>query len=231
VDDVGIKIFKCTSDARREVRKLIPFHLFDLTRLPGIPNQHALCSLHAGILTDTAGAERGFIVQEWATGATLDEWAAAGKAGMLTGTQLPTLVCQLFLGIIIPLWHKGTIWWDIRDANFVFCDRRNWLTMIDADSLAAYSGEILDAPTKWDAREKGRRTALARLRQMMVRLVVAYSGTAKGNSETEVRAAWTELLEPALQCLGRKPGQDEICRSGVDGFIRRLEKSGLLGAE
>jgi hypothetical protein len=230
-NDVAVKIFKCNDDAQRAVRRLIPFHLSELARLPGIPNAHVQRSLDAGTLVDPSGAERGYVVQEWAPGLTLEQWAHAGAARKLARPQLRAIISQLFLDIIVPLWHSGTIWWDIRDANFVFCDQRGFLTMIDADSLAAYAKEILDVPTTWDAREKGRKTALARLRQMTNRLILAHGSAAKGGTEIEVRTAWSTILEPALQSLGRQLGQDEVCRSHVQGFIKHLEQTGLLGVD
>jgi hypothetical protein len=230
IDEVAVKIFKCTNDAQREARKLIPFHLSELARLPGIPNPHVQRSLRAGNMVDIAGAQRSYIVQQWAPGASLERRAIGLVPRDRFSPQLWALLHQLFLAIIIPLWHEGTIWWDIRDANFVFCDRRSFLMMIDADSLAAYSREILYSPTRWEAREKGRRTALARLRQMTMRLIVAQGQGIKANIEAEVRTMWNAILEPNFQLLGRRPEQDGICRSSFASFIERLEERGLLGA-
>ena len=64
-----------------------------------------------------------------------------------------------FAGAIIPLWSEGTIWWDIRDANFCWDQAARRLTLIDTDSLAAYADEIQQRPAVWQRREKGPRGA------------------------------------------------------------------------
>jgi predicted NAD-dependent protein-ADP-ribosyltransferase YbiA (DUF1768 family) len=203
---VGVKVFKTNTDAAREAATLVPFHRDRLARLPGIPNPRVQTSLDAGFATDTRGRRRGFIVQQWVCGDTLEDWIRRRWA--CEPAPLPviaSLLTQLLADIVVPLWSAGTIWWDVRDANFCFDADTGQLNMIDVDSPAAYAGEIIDTPATWIRRGKGRLTALARLRNMTLRLVLA-TGPASGKvrATAKVNTAWAPL-ESALLALGTGP--------------------------
>jgi hypothetical protein len=169
------------------------------------------------------------VVQEWVRGSSLEDclryrWPTAHPEGGL----IRSLIEQLFAGIVIPLWHAGTIWWDIRDANFCYCRERGLLRMIDIDSLGAYSREILNRSGRWDAREKGRLTALARLRRMCVRLLCAQQMGSISRIEKTLQHAWSSILEPELRQLGRKADSDQVARAALERFIAVLEQVGLF---
>jgi len=80
------------------------------------------------------------------------------------------LARQILEDIIIPLWGKGLIWWDIRDAKWCFDPDRHKPCEIDCDSLAAYASEILSSSDDWTRREMERITAFPRLRQTCWRI-------------------------------------------------------------
>ena len=225
---IGLKVFKDSADARREARGLIPFHRDLVHRLPGLPCAHVQRSLTAGTWP-CQGGERAFVVQEWVVGASLEDlirrrWPAAP----LDGGRVRSLLQQLFGGLVIPLWAQGLVWWDVRDANFCYDEPAGRLTMIDSDSLAAFADEILDTPKVWQRREKGRQTALARLRQMTVRLVLAQGLRPRRRAEEGVAEAWRQELEPALAVLGRVPAGLQSAQKGLTRFEERLEQAGLL---
>src|SRR5262249_34424605 len=143
------------------------------------------------------------------------------------GRHARDLIEQLFGGIIIPLWSAGTVWWDVRDANYCVTPVGR-LQLIDVDSLAAYADEILDTPDDWERRTKGKDTALARLRQMTIRLVLAQGSKGKSKIEKAVRDAWQSDLEPALRALGQSPNSGEVGSAALARFIERLRSNGLL---
>lgn len=220
VADVGVKVFKATPDARREAAKLLPFYRHHIHRLPGLPNQRVQRHLEAGALTDRLGEERAFLVQEWVEGDTLEELVRRRWPGApIAGTLARSLIEQLLGGIVIPLWAAGTIWWDVRDANYCLCARTHRLMMIDVDSLAAYADEILETPAVWARRDRGRLTALSRLRQMCGRLLLAQAPPSKKKIETALAQAWEAELVPALSRLG-KSEKREAAEASLQRFLR-----------
>jgi hypothetical protein len=229
IDEIGLKLFKTTRDAEREAAKAIAFHTGELGRLPGIPNPLVQRSLAAGVHHDGRDERRSYVVQEWVPGATLEDclriiWPVRPPDGDL----VCSIIEQLFGRIVIPLWHAGTIWWDIRDANFCYCEKRQLLRMIDVDSLGAYAREILDPNRCWKAREKGRATALVRLRRVCARLVCAQSNVAKAKIEKALRDAWMSSLEPELRLLGVKADGDRAARAALGSFIDALRQMRLV---
>jgi hypothetical protein len=225
ISEVALKIFKTTQDARREGQRVVRFHREELHRLPGWPNAHIQKPLCAGLGTAGACGERAYIVQEWVPGNTLDELTSKSS---LKGPEVRSIIEQLFGRIVMPLWSKGTIWWDFRDANFCYDATTESLKMIDVDSLAAYAEEILTTPDLWTRREKGRATAIGRLRQMTSRLIRAQSHPVSSR-EARFRAAWQAELEPALSALSKSDSLDANLSLSV--FLRCLESEGLLAAE
>jgi hypothetical protein len=224
IAEVGIKLFKTSPDAQKEARRAVEFHARQLAHLPGLPNPHVQRSVTAGIGRDGQGGKRGYVVQEWVRGFTLEYcvrtlWSATPAEG----ASIRTIIDQLFAGIIIALWQAGTVWWDIRDANFCYCSERKLLRMIDVDSLSAYSQEILGSAVHWHAREKGRATALPRLRQLCIRLLRSQRGHPKSKVESVWRELWSSIFEPELRLLGLRPGQDQAARAALDRVIAELE--------
>jgi hypothetical protein len=219
---LGVKVLKTTRDAQNQARQLVPFHRDLLARLPGIPHSHVQKSFTAGLRRDAQGAERAYIVQEWVEGDTLDDlvrrhWPPSPP----TAEVVRSILEQLLGAIIIPLWALGTVWWDIRDANYCYSSASRRLTLIDVDSLAAYTDEILLTPGVWERRNKGQRTALARLRQMGIRLVKV-QGTGVRKVEGRFRALWEAELEPALLRLGHEPGAGERAQEALGRFLDGL---------
>lgn len=229
IDEIGIKLFKTTADAQREARRAVEFHAREIGRLPGLPNPLVQRSLGAGMRPDQEGDRRGYVVQEWVAGESLEDCLRVKWRGAPIDAELVRgLLRDLFSGIVIPLWQAGTIWWDVRDANFCLSAADGRLRMIDVDSLAAYAQEILGASSRWDAREKGRETALARLRRLTARLLAARHGAHKARIEGGLPHVWSSVLEPQLRLLGRKPAQDEAARAALEELFAALAQAELL---
>jgi hypothetical protein len=221
IAQIGVKVFKTTPDAWREGRSLVEFHNHRLPRLPGLPHPRVQRSLEAGIHRQ-GGQERLYVVQEWIAGASLEDLLRrVWPREPLSGSQARALIEELLGGIVLPLWSVGTVWWDVRDANFCYDRECEHLVMIDVDSLAAFADEILDTPTLWTRRSKGRSTALARLRQMTIRLTLAQGLRPRSRVEQTVTRAWNEVLEPALLRLGQGSDEERAARLALASFVPR----------
>jgi hypothetical protein len=229
VGDIGVKVFKTTADATREARHVVPFHGASLHRLPGLPNERVQRSLDAGFRRDRQSQERAFIVQQWVEGDTLEDLLRRRWPGRpADGACVRSILQQLLGGIIIPLWGQGTVWWDVRDANYCYSAATDRLALIDVDSLGAYAEEILHTPHVWAKRDKGRATALARLRQMAVRLVLAQGLRGRQKVEASLSEVWQAELEPALSGLGKGAGRTHEAEVALQRFFDHLESRGLL---
>ena len=126
------------------------------------------------------------------------------------------------------VWSEGTIWWDIRAANYCWDSTSGRLTLIDVDSLAAYAEEILQTPTLWERRDKGRETALTRLRGLTMRVLLAQEvSVTKKAVETALLQAWRSELESALRALGRDLARRNDLKTeaiaSLRSFLDRLE--------
>lgn len=216
--EVGLKLFKLTPDGMRAGRTAAHFQKHLRPRLPGLPNGHVQATVAAGSQASCDGI-RHFVVQDWARGETLEElhrgrWA---RNPPVAGETVEILA-QLLRDIIVPLWSVGTIWWDVRDANLCWDAERQHLMLIDVDSLAAYASEIVDTPHVWTRRDKGRRTALGRLRNVTLRLATA--GRTPASIRRELETAWNSV-EPVLMALGHVPVD---AAQAIDGFLRQFER-------
>jgi hypothetical protein len=222
IAQIAVKLFKTSADAWREGRSLVEFHNRQFPRLPGLPHPRVQRSLEAGIQHQGC-QERIYVVQEWVGGASLEDLLRRQwPREPLSGGQAQGLIEQLLGGIVLPLWSVGTVWWDVRDANFCYDRERERLVLIDVDSLAAFADEILDTPTLWTRRSKGRTTALARLRQMTIRLTAAQGLRPRSRVEQTITRAWKELLEPALLRLGQACAAERAAREALTSFLERL---------
>ncbi len=103
---------------------------------------------------------------QWVDG---DVLASKIDSGLSASDSL-RILDDLFLKIIIPLWGRGTAWWDVRDTNYVVTPE-NRLVMIDSDTLAADLHEIIAPDSVYDQRNKHTRTAMVRYRATIGRIV------------------------------------------------------------
>jgi hypothetical protein len=218
---LGLKVFKSNRDAARESERAIRFHRTQLARLPGLPHDRVQRSLDAGIFSDGSGHSRGYVVQEWMEGDSLEERLQRSQRPGLPDESCRAILAQLLNAIVIPLWSVGTVWWDFRDANFCFDERSGRLTLIDVDSLSAYADEILNTPEIWTRRDKGRWTAVARLRRMSIRVLEAREASKSSRAATRAFGeAWGTEVEPLLLALGRE-SQPSAAAKTVEGAIER----------
>ena len=160
---IGIKIFK-----KGKGSKLIQDHTHSRNKLPGLPN-----SLVQNVYE--AGEHEGiyYLIQEWIEGESLETYLR--RKNSLPPDVAQHLLSDLLDGIIIPLWSAGTIWWDIRAGNFCVTeqDGKLRLVLIDTDSLLAYADEILRTPNVFTRRDKGKTTALKRIKTIVKNVVLS----------------------------------------------------------
>ena len=225
IDTLGIKVLKSSPDGQREGEKVVRFCRDAIHCLPGLPNEHVQKTIEAGV-SRCGVVPRHYVVQQWMSGETLEDlirrrWTHEPISGAIART----LIEQLFGGIVVPLWRRGTIWWDFRDANYVWDESIGRLAMIDVDSLAAYADEILSQSNDWSRRDKGRETALSRLRQMTLRILLAQGLTGKTKVSRVLDDAWNGVFEPTLRKLGREAKSDP---AALEQFLDRLENAGLF---
>ena len=225
VGAVGIKLFKTTADGRREGDKVVRFCRDAIHRLPGLPNAHVQRVIAAGEW-QSGPESRHYVVQQWVTGHTLEELnECIWPAQPIDGRVARSIVSQLLVAIVVPLWSAGTIWWDFRDANYCWDPLTEHLTMIDVDSLAAYVEETLETPAEWVRRDNRRQTGLSRLRQMALRVLLAQGIRPQAAVRRHVAAAWADF-EPALRTLGKSPHGPVL--TAVRSFFDRLDAMGCL---
>jgi hypothetical protein len=218
--EIGLKIFKTTSDGMREAARSVEFHAALLAKMPGLPNAHIQGSIAGGYAASREG-KRGYIVQQWAQGATLDTMVRAHASMEVPGwRQIRSIVVQLLGSIIIPTWAVGLIWWDIRAANYCYSADADHLMLIDVDALGAYAAEIIDASASWTRREKGRQVALARLRQMVVTLLAVRIA-----NRSSLLSVWDNVLDPVLRTLGRQPAGEAKAHQALRCFADHIDRA------
>ena len=229
LDAIAVKVFKTTADAQREAERIVPFHQRFLSRLPGLPNKRVQRSVAAGSCRDRNGEERAFVVLEWINGDSLEDLVRRKwNRAPIDGAVARSLMEQLFGDIVIPLWSQGTVWWDVRDANYCYSGSSGRLALIDADSLAAYATEILQTPSVWEKRDRGRVTALGRLRQMGLRILLAQGLLNKQKVQRTYTEIWSTELEPLLLTLGKTPCGSTGAVTALRQFCDRLDNESLF---
>jgi hypothetical protein len=220
IRSIGLKIYKANSDAQREFEKVRPFHNDEMHRLPGLPNERIQQSLRAFWEVDSRGDDRGIVIQQWVNGLTLDLLLQEQpQNGRLALDVVQGLLDQMFGEIVIPLWSAGLVWWDIRDANWCYDRVGGTLSLIDVDSLSAYADEILNRPMEWERRDKGRDTALSRLRQTVMRVFAAQVTRRRNKFEATLKSLWQSMLEPPLRALGHESYALHEAREALGRFI------------
>jgi len=193
VRPIGLKIFNLV-DGKVMWPSVFRFHESQRDQLPGLPNPHVQEVLDCDVIQDDHGVARGYLVQQWVEGVVLEEKIRAG----LSAAEVLQIADDLFQKIIIPLWSKGSSWWDVRDSNYVVTpDGR--LMMIDSDSVGAYADEILRTPKVFAKRNRGSITAMKRYATMLVTMAgrLAVRGT-KATVQREVRALFDRHLQPVF---------------------------------
>ena len=164
IRQVGLKIYNQV-DGKVMWPSVSKFHAAQREKLPGLPNAHVQEVLDYGVIQDDHGTERGYLVQQWVEGVVLEERIK----GDLTADEVLQIADDLFQEIIIPLWAKGSSWWDVRASNYVVTpDGR--LMMIDSDTVGAYADEILQTPQVFTKRNRGSRTAMKRYAGLLARM-------------------------------------------------------------
>ena len=217
--NVGIKIYKNNDDGRRQANRALGVYRQNIENLPGLPSANVQKIYKAGRYNEN----RNFILQEWISGDSL-EYLHIKNA--IEPSQVRTIIEQLFLKIIIPLWTKGTVWWDTRDGNYCYDSKTKKLTLIDIDSLTTYYEEITETPGTWERREKGRGFALPRLRQMVWRLLQVQGIEKK--LEKRYRKIWDEDFLPVLTLLGRDIKDEKFAAYQFRFFMKKLENEKLF---
>jgi hypothetical protein len=221
IPTIGVKVFKTNRDTQREVRHLLSFHATQIATLPGIPHDRLQRVLFANTETDPSGQPRAYLTQEWISGVPLNQLLSSPQRPQISTAVARSIVHQLLAVITAPLWSVGTIWWDFRDANYCYDPNIDQLTMIDVDSLAAYAAEILQSPSDWTRRDKGRHTALARLRQMTLRIVLATGRPGRKQTEALLHSLWQPEIIPVFSRLGHE-GTATDADIQVRRFLDRL---------
>lgn len=188
---LGLKIFNAGNDCPWMGPKMVTFQTTQRNLLPGLPNAHVQRVFDGGFATTKSNVRHAYLIQEWIEGETLEGKIASG----IGVHDLLRVLDDLFLKIIIPLWSKGVVWWDVRDSNYIFTpDKR--LIMIDTDILAASVEEMAANSPVYTQRNRHSRTAMARYRAMIGRMAVS-------NSEAVVfdRKRWNEKRAMELVTL------------------------------
>ncbi|HLV80021.1 MAG TPA: hypothetical protein VKT32_07040 [Chthonomonadaceae bacterium] len=243
IEEIGLKVFKANADAGRLAAGLVPFQ--ERRAQQGRPLQDCASIqkvVGAGWHVDSRQGRRAFLIQEWISGATLEEnHRRVWPKTPLPGPQAQRLLASLYREIVLPVWsalaENSGIVWDWRDAQLVVEEEAR-LVLIDSDCL-----EELAAQRSPEQRRRQEQNAFRRLRAMTARLLKAQG---LPQSETTIRAtvqrAWDaaglggpEREAPgagALCALGRiaAPTPQEQAAAGerIERFLALLHEAGLL---
>ena len=217
---LGVKLFKTQrGPGAPKQADVIHAHLERRTRFPGLPSPHVQEVYDGG---EFGG--RFYLIQEWIEGEPLSD-VLLRKEG-LSVAEARGILSDLYRGVLIPLWSKGTIWWDIRDANYCLQPVENGhrLVMIDTDSLVAYAREIVESPEDFTARDSTRRRAMARVKTIVEKLAWAPFGSGKlpRSEKSRLERSIADIRSEAEACFlesGRLRGGEEA----FERMLRRLD--------
>jgi len=214
VRPVGLKIFNLV-DGKVMWPSVSKFHASQRKKLPGLPNAYVQEVLDYGDIQDDHGTERGYLIQQWVEGVVLEEKIRVG----LTADEVRQIADDLFREIIIPLWSKGTSWWDVRDSNFVVTQDGR-LMMIDSDSVGAYADEILQTPQVFTKRNRGSSTAMKRYAGLLARIAGRLAPRGEKSKWTcRARALFQQQLAPIFYAPYPLPrGWDKTAREAWQKF-------------
>lgn len=81
-----------------------------------------------------------YAIQEWIEGDTLTEMYLSDKFNPL---NVKTILDQMYLKLIIPLWKEGLIWKGISATNICYDSKKEMLICIDTDNMYKTAAEIL----------------------------------------------------------------------------------------
>lgn len=227
---IGLKVFHLDGFGGRKAEPLVKFHLEVRPRYPGLPQLQVQEVLDGGqlacCLPDESG-KRWYLIQEWIEGETWDQWLESRDISPDHGVEL---LQSLFGGIILPLWSRGVIWWDIRAGNY--CVRRSGkgheVVMIDTDSLEAYHKEILETPADHSIRDAKKGTGVKRLRTMIDQLSKAVMSRPNPTARTRAatKASSTQEVADFLQRLSSPGALDHPkARSSLDRMVNHLRQN------
>jgi hypothetical protein len=132
----------------------------------------------------------------------------------------------LSLGILIPLWSVGTIWWDIRDDNYCLTPHgaRRRLVMIDTDSLIAYAKEIVETPEVFTRRDHTKKRAMQRVKTIVEKLAWSpFLGLNVPRKEAvRLKNVISDIRLEAERCF-LKPGLLEGGQAAFNHMLQRLD--------
>lgn len=195
----GIKFFKTTKDATREAQRIIPFQR--ARARSGEPLQHSdhfQKTLAASWLRGRGGEERGYILQEWIEGMTLEElYDSRAPKELLAPARVHQLVSCLYFDLVLEIWstataHSGVVW-DWRDAQLVVRDAPDKSTLTHFCFIDSDAFRELTLQRDEEQRSRQERSAFARLKAMTARLLEVSSTASKNAVKRHVNSAWQSL--------------------------------------
>lgn len=215
---VGVKLFKTQQGpGAPKQSEVIRAHVARRTGFPGLPSPHVQEVYSGG---EFCG--RFYLIQEWIEGEPLGD--VLGRKDGLPVSEVRCILNDLYRGILIPLWSKGAIWWDIRDANYCLqpLETGRRLVMIDTDSLVAYAREIVETPSDFTRRDSTKQRAMARVKTIVEKLAWAPFGSQKipRAEKSRLERSITAIRTEAEACF-LQPG---CLRGGEEAFERMLQR-------
>lgn len=199
--DIGLKIVKAGPGP--SPASIVKFQKEQRPRMPGLPHPLVQEVYDAGVAEG-----RHFVVQEWIHGETLDHHLDSDTP--LTVEEARGFIRDYFVETLLPLWSAGCVFWDHRPANLVITERegRRRVVMIDTDTLAACSNEIVETPQVFEHRDRVKvARALARIKTMIGKIHdSALDGLDLPRKEKSARkASMAAAIAEVLELL-KRPG-------------------------
>ena len=211
---IGLKIFKNGKGC-----KMVHGHTHSRRKLPGLPNDFVQEVYDAGEHNGTF-----FLLQGWIEGESLETYL--NRKTQLPPDEVQQLLKDLFEGIIIPLWSAGSIWWDIRAGNFCVTERdsKKRLVLIDTDSLLDYADEIIETPLVFTERNRGKVTALKRIKTIVTDLVLSAIPVENLRGKRSSLKQQIRAIADASLIAFEQHGRLENGKQSFETLIERLQK-------
>jgi len=157
------------------------------------------------------------------------ELADVLERGGLSTAQVGRVLGDILIQIWIPFWAAGLRFKDCHPGNFVVTSDGDTV-MIDTEQMRKDANELLNQPTDWTMRDKHQESGLARLPNLVRRIILAIDTPPPAAAllrHIKVSLDQSGLFD-ALRRLGREANTEGIAMEAAQSFLDGLETEWLM---